>query len=385
MKMKLSIVCLLLMALLGIIVSASIAQQNQNAPKADAEDEKLKIQLQTLENEKIELETKLAEANAKLINADFGKFERELRDSNNKWLWGWTTFFVAIVAIVVTVIGFALWFSIKSMISGKVEEHLKGFQEAFEQVNELKSELRALQKELVVSVLENLKNAPLSELERHPEQIKALSEEVLLEVFNDKTRDLEIRFTAVEVLAARKSPQLVSSVLTFINSVVDSDIDWGISRETNRYPYLFLSRLSKIYNEETYQGLKTFLNRLITENPKNMDLFLPWTASILARVSIDLDRKDVVSMIRKSVPDMNIHSHDVYALTNLVEYFNKFEEYEGIKEIYNFHAKGRMSDVEEKCLELLEKYDLDFVREQREEKETANTEGEESNESEPAE
>ena len=44
-------------------------------------------QLQTMENvEKLDLQAKLAEANAKLANAEFGKFERELKDSNDKWL-----------------------------------------------------------------------------------------------------------------------------------------------------------------------------------------------------------------------------------------------------------------------------------------------------------
>ena len=46
--MKVYIVYLLLIALLGITVSASIAQQNQNVPKTDTEVEALKIQLQTV-------------------------------------------------------------------------------------------------------------------------------------------------------------------------------------------------------------------------------------------------------------------------------------------------------------------------------------------------
>ena len=38
--------------------------------------------------------------------------------------------------------------------------------------------------------------------------------------------------------------------------------------------------------------------------------------------------------------------------------------------------KVRYQMLEEKCLELLEKYDPDFVKEQREEKATANTKSE---------
>ena len=129
--MKINIVYLLLIALLGITVSASIAQQNQNVTKTDTEVEalqkrvsELESKLQTVENvEKMELATKL-------VNSEFGKFERELRNSNDKWLWGWTAFFAAIVVIVVTVIGVAFWVVVKSMIADRVEERLKGFQEA---------------------------------------------------------------------------------------------------------------------------------------------------------------------------------------------------------------------------------------------------------------
>ena len=91
--MKKFIVYLLLWALLGMIPPPLPAQQNQNQEiealkKRVAELEK---QLQTVENvEKLDLQAKLADANAKLANAEFGKFERELRDSNNKWLRNWS-------------------------------------------------------------------------------------------------------------------------------------------------------------------------------------------------------------------------------------------------------------------------------------------------------
>lgn len=81
------------MALLGIAVSTSIAQQNQNVPKTNKDFEalqkrisELEGKLQTVENvEKMELAAKLAEANAKLINADIEKLKLELKDSNQKW------------------------------------------------------------------------------------------------------------------------------------------------------------------------------------------------------------------------------------------------------------------------------------------------------------
>jgi type IV secretory pathway component VirB8 len=126
--------------------SLSLAQQNQNTQNPNPEIESLKnriseleSKLQTVENvEKMELAAKLADANAKLANAEFGKFERDLRDSNNKWLWAWIGFFVGILAV----IGIAVWFVVKSLIADGVEKKLNGFKEAVAQVNTLKNELK---------------------------------------------------------------------------------------------------------------------------------------------------------------------------------------------------------------------------------------------------
>ena len=350
--MKINIVFLLLIALLGITVSASIAQQNQNVPKTVTEVEKLKIQLQTVENEKMEIETKLAEANAKLMNADFGKFERELRDSNYEWMWKWTGFFVGIIAV----IGVALWVVVKSMIADRVEERLNGFKESVDKVSILEGQIKILEKEHAVSLLEDVNIPILAELERYPRQTKALREEVLLEVFSDKTCGLGIRWTAVNVLGARKSPRLVSPVLNYLNSVVDSDLEWGTSREPDHYPYLFLSRLSDIHNEEAYQGLKNFLNRLLTENPRHKDLFLSWTVFSLAQVSIELKIKDSVGMLKKVIPNLIELKPDEVVLITLAEYFDKFEEQEGIRQILEHPEADEMPDVKTKCLELLKKY-----------------------------
>ena len=142
MIMKMSIVFLILLVLLSGIFFYLLMRQNHNQQKLESEYESLQERLAALEiqpqtgedAEKIKLATQLTNANTKLINAGFSKFERELRDSNYKWLWGWTTFFVAIVAIVVTVTGVALWVVVKSMIANRVEERLNGFQESVEQV-----------------------------------------------------------------------------------------------------------------------------------------------------------------------------------------------------------------------------------------------------------
>ena len=103
--MKAFIASLLFLALLGIRVPASFAQQDQSYQKLAQEMEALKeqvstlqSQLQTVENtEKMKLSAELADAKAKLVNAEFGKFERELRDSNDGWLFAWTGFFGVII------------------------------------------------------------------------------------------------------------------------------------------------------------------------------------------------------------------------------------------------------------------------------------------------
>ena len=71
-------------------------------------------------------QAKLAEANAKLRNAEFSKFERELRDANDGWLMKWNGFFLGVLSV----IGVALWFSVKSLIADRIEKSLNGFKEA---------------------------------------------------------------------------------------------------------------------------------------------------------------------------------------------------------------------------------------------------------------
>ena len=105
--MKTPIVWVLLGVLIGVIPSLLSAQQSQNTQKSNPEIEaleqrisKLEKRLQTVENvEKMELQAKLSEANTKLLNAEFGRFERELRDSNDEWLIKWGIFILAIVSV----------------------------------------------------------------------------------------------------------------------------------------------------------------------------------------------------------------------------------------------------------------------------------------------
>ena len=389
-KMKKVIVYQLLITLISIVIFPSFAQQNQNTSQQEIEALKKQLseiqsKLQTVENvEKMELAAKLAEANAKLANAEFSKFERELRESNNKWLWGWTGFFVGIVAIVITVIGLALWYYVKTLIADRVEERLNGFKEVIEQVDILKDQLRLLRKEQAASMLEatfqpdfgSELGFPRENEARREKALLDLSEEALLDVFDDKKYLLAVRHKAAEVLA-QKSPSLVEPLLQLLNSAIDLDSNATaeIGRRSLRNS---ISVLSGVETPETYEGLTKFLNRLLTENPEHKDAYLTWTVFSLAYVGIKLNKSESASILRRTIPYLDVRSDEDQALKNLARLFDIFNEPTGIKEILTYHAAGKMTEVEDKCLELLEKHDPDFVKEWKAQKATTNTENEES-------
>ena len=388
--MKKFIAYLLLGALFGMIPPPLPAQQNQNQETEALKKRvsELEKQLQTVENiEKLDLQAKLADANAKLANAEFGKFERELRDSNDKWLGTWNQRFLRIIGVCIGIIAVfvailfgvsrVFWFWLQSranqLIADEVEKNLNGFKVAVEEQDVIKNELRVLEKAHTASVLEPYYGSRLDEQHFHPEEVKALREEVLLDVFKDRKYDLvTIRHQAAQVLAARKSTRLVPPTLEFLNSVVDSDSD--IDFETGNTLHDFVRLLRRIYTPETYEGLTKFLNRLLTENPKHKDLFLMRTVFSLARVSIQLDRRDSVPILIRAMSHFEHPGHE--DLGNLAEYFDIFNEPEGIKEILTNHVTSEasgMEDVEEKCLELLQKHDPEFVEQWRASETTENS------------
>ena len=362
-------------------------RQNQNLQKLESEYELLQKRLTALDiqpqtgqdEEKTKLASQLANANMNLIKVDSDKLKLELKDSNQQWLWGWTGFF----GVMFAVFGVALWFIIKSLIADRVEGHLKGFQEAFDQVNELKNELGILEKEHTISLLENFNNPILWHEKDHPEQIRELKNEVLLDVFSDKTRYIGIRVAAIEVMGARGSQIFFNPVLTYLDSIVDSEIDWEASREPDYYLRRLLARLSGIHNEESYQGIKSFLNQMINENPKNINLFLPWTVFALSEISIVMGLRDSIDVMKKVIPEMKELKPNAAVMQTLAEYFDKFGEYEGIEEILTNGLTESMLEVEKRCLELLQEHDPKFVREWKEVKEETNEENEETDESEP--
>ena len=367
--MRKFIVYLLLGVLISIVVFPSFAQQNQNTSQQEIEALKkqlseIQTQLKTVENaEKMELATQLADANTKLINADFDKMKLELKESNQQWLWGWTAF----LGVMFAVFGLVLWFFVKSLIEDRVEERLNGFKESVEKVNILEGQLVTLKEEHAASVLEQ--NLNIGYNGSYAESVNVLLNEVLLGVYKDKTRRLAIRDKAAEVLADRDYSPIVSPILEYLNDVVDSDLDldpeWETPKDIQHYLYRHIRFVEEICTDEAHAGLKQFLNRLITKEPKQKRLLLTPTVYSFAKVCVELNMRDSTSILKSAVSHLQDPDHN---LSSLAECFAELNSPEGIKEIYNIHAKGKMSELEETCLNLLGKYEPDFVREQREEK-----------------
>lgn len=180
--MQKSIACLLLVALLGIRPPPLSAQQNQPPQKFEKKIEaleqrvaELEKQLQTVENvEKMDLQAKLAEANAKLANAEFGKFERQLRDSNNEWLRNRIIILLALLSAV----GVGVWSWLKNrtnkLIETEIEKSVNEFKEAVTAQNVIRNRLGMLEKQYVASLLLGVINRDLLEEHHRPEPIKAL-------------------------------------------------------------------------------------------------------------------------------------------------------------------------------------------------------------------
>ena len=413
--MKRNIIYLISIALLGLTVSASIAQQDQNVPKTDTEVEKLKTRvseledkLQTVENvEKMELAAKLAEAKRNLIDTEFDKLKLELKESNHNWLIGWFLLFLAIIAAV----GTPLWLLLKSginkiienlksnadkLIADEVENSLNGFKDAVKQVDTLTNELkeavakvrilepqvRTLNKEHAASVLDGYRNFPP---EGYPEQIKELEEQAILDVFSDETRHLEKRMKAAEVLAHRKSTKLVSSILKCLNSYIDSDFDWDQRYSIQHMLCDLINYIGQVKEKKTYETLKRFLEQLLMEEPEVKRFIITSITLSLVFANNDINKTDSLPMIREAIPILNLRSDEEDAFNYLVMLFEKLQDYEALKVILEHHGTTMISEVKERCLNLLEKYEPEFVKEQREEKAANNTEGEEQNESKPTE
>ena len=269
-------------------------------------------------------------------------------------------FFLAILSAVGIIVLREFRTSADKLITNEVEKNLNGFKDSLNELGILKNQLQLLEKEHLASTLESITHSIFSDEHPHPEQIKALREEALLAVFEDEKYLLKVRYGAAEVLAiSKKSPLLVSPVLEFLNSVVDSDLD--IEREEMRDVRDLANLFAYIHTEESYEGLTKFLNRLLTENPKQKQHFFTKTVFSLAMVSRKLSIGDSVSLLRMAIPQLEFGQDESQALKNLAWYFDRFNEPIGIKEILNKDATRGMPEVQRTCLELLEKYEPDFV------------------------
>ena len=376
------IACLLLVALLGMMTPLLSAQQNQNSQKSNSQLEalenrvsELEKQLQTVENvEKMDLQAKLAEANTKLINADFDKLKGELRIDNEERMRAWSYWFFGILGIIVVISGAAVWFSLKSLIASSVEKNLNGFKKAVGQAEVMKDELRLLKKDHAASMLKD-SHRYFNDIHPYPERINALSEEDLLGVFDDEIYDIEVRYRVAEVLTDRKSPRLVFLLLEFINSTANSNSNLEPKIEAPLCGFVGL--LGQMHKQEAYQGLTEFLNRLLAGDPRQKEVLLTWTAFSLATISIELNKRDSIPILKRSMPHLNTQQDPrpigrlgggitkSKGLTNLARYFDRYNELESIKEILTKHVTSRMRGLENRCLESLQRYDPDFVEEWR--------------------
>lgn len=394
--MKQFTVCLLLGALLGVIPPSVPAQQSRSSQHTTQEIEALKNrvselekQLQIVENvEKLELKAKLAEANAKLVKSEFGKFERGLKDSNDEWLRGWSSWFLGVIGVFVAIligVGAVFWFWLRlradGLITDRVERSIAGFKDSIEELGIQRKQLRLLEKEHTFSILEFWGGFSPEHESDHPEPIKALREEVLLEVliderYQNESQGVEVKSKAMRILAARKSLESVTPALQFLNKIIDSELD--VDFETGQHLVDITSLLSYINTQEAYQGLITFLHRLLTENLKHKDallrIFVTPAVYSIALTGFRLNLGDSVSTLRLAIPHLEIVQAESTAVKNLARYFDIFNEPTGIKEILSNHGPNLPSDVEDKCLELLDKHDSTFVEEWRARKAAAGNE-----------
>ncbi|MDE0186196.1 MAG: hypothetical protein OXP71_12215 [Candidatus Poribacteria bacterium] len=384
--MKTLIFYVQLVLLIGILIPSLLySQQNQNTQKSNPVIEDLKQRvselekkLQTVENvEKLDLQSKLAEANAKLADAQFGKFERELRDSNDDWLRNWGIFALTFLAVVGASALAWVKSRTKQLIADAVEKNLDGFKEAVEQVDILKKQAKHALEEMSIlkkhkmeiekkDAITALRRVATSNPEQRkppfPETINALSDEFLLHIVEDETTDFSARLQAAEVLVDRESSQISALLLKILNSAVDRDENQPITNNLDPSNCLFI--LAKIPTHETYQGLKALISRVLTEKPRNVDTYISETVTSLAEIGVKLNLGDSIPELKLAIPILKKLNHRV--ISALTEYFDKFNEPEGLKEILTQHGiNNKLRYTEEICLRALDKHDSKFVEKWR--------------------
>ena len=374
--MKVYIAILLFLTLLGIKVPASFAQQDQNYQKLAQEMEILKrqlseihSQLQTVEHtEKMVLFTEFAKVKTNLINAEFGKLERELRDSNSNWLIKWIVIFLTFMSAVGIAILTVVWNHFKStidtLIAKEVEKRVNRFEEAVNEVDILEKELkeaigevnilqdkvRVLDKKHAAEMIDNFIHTLLHHEDSYPEPIRELSDESLLDVFGDETRNLYFRIQALAILANRESTLLISPALEFLNSTLDAHRGEELSfTMTGQLIGIVRCLTLPPAQEATYEGLTKLLNRLLRESTEYKDFLVAEVIFSIACVSHELNKGDWISLLKPSISHLDNEPEIIKSiLTRLPDYIPDRE------------------DLEDYLLELLEKQDPESVNKWRE-------------------
>ena len=301
---------------LVISIAVSFAQQAPNYQELVEEVETLKEEVSVLQGElkkvenveKLKLLAERDDAKVKLINVEFGKFERKLRDFNHGWLMAWNLFFLAVLAFIVAgiaVLAALSWLQFQSSVDQKVadevEKSVNGFKEAVSEVNILAEKIRILNKEHAARVVKDTMHAALSDADSHPEEIKALLEEALLDVLRDGTSDKGIKIRILKILVHRGSTQVVSPTFELLNSTLDSHQDKELRSDTIISLHELINLLGYTPTEETYKGLIKFLDRLVLrEDTKLTDFLLAATGYSFAKVGQELNKEDWMSLLKTS-------------------------------------------------------------------------------------
>ena len=252
------------------------------------------------------------------------------------------------------------------LITIEVQKRVNRFQEAVEEVNTLKfdlkeavgqvsilqGQLRILNKEHAASVLERFRSY---RPEHYPEQVKELEEQAILDVFSDETRHLEYRMKAAEVLADRESTELVSPVLKCLKSYIDSDFDWNQGYRTQHMLCNLLYYIGQVQTTETYETLNRFLEQLLSEKPEVKRFIITSITFSLVYANNEINKNNSLSDIRNAIPILDLPLDNEDALNGLVMLFEKYEEYDAIKEMLEHHGTTMNSDVKETCLDFIGK------------------------------
>ena len=235
---------------------------------------------------------------------------------------------------------------------------------------------RSLRKKQVAFVLENFTRGEFYLEQFFHKKSATLPEQALLDVFCDGMSTLKLKYRAASILIHKQSARFVPVILEFVNSIVDADLYIQEDSETAEYITEFQYLIGRLTTPEAYEGIKKFLNRLLTENLKHYDIFIDGTIIALTNISHRLNRRDDIPLIKSAL--FHFISPPNEGLISVAENFGAMNEPSFLKYILTQHVTNEMPDVEEVCLELLEELDPEFVKEWQAQKETANTQNEAS-------